>query len=73
MNQSEYRAVMVPLLKAAALTARLEKRRTIAAEVGWPMPDPSAEVAEGRRLLRQARLELGAAQARVRFQSRHVA
>lgn len=70
MTEAERRAVMVPLLRAAALAANIEKRLTISEQVGWPV-DVSEDVAEGQRLLRQAQVELGVAQARERFQVRH--
>jgi hypothetical protein len=69
MNATEQRAVLVPLLRSITLATRLAKRQSIAAQVGWPV-DVTADVAEARRLLRQAQLELGAAQARERFERR---
>jgi len=72
MTKGENRDVITPLLRAAALLARIEKRVTIAEQVGWPV-DVSADVAEGRRLLRQSRLELGAAHARQPFRARYPA
>ena len=70
MTEAEHRAVMKPLLRAAAMAARIEKRLTISEQVGWPV-DVSHDLAVARGLLAHARAEYTTAQARQRFQRRH--
>jgi hypothetical protein len=66
----ETRAAMAAILKAVSLAASVQRRLVISDQVGWPA-DVAGDLAEGRRLLRVAEVELGAAAARERFEARY--
>jgi hypothetical protein len=69
MTQTEQRAVLTPLLRAATLAVRIEKRLTVADQVGWPA-DVSADLAVARGHMRTAKAALVAAQVRERWARR---
>jgi len=69
MTEKEKREIVVPLLKATALAARIQQKLVIGDRIGWPA-DVDAEIFEGKLLLRHARAEIGAAEAKRRFEAR---
>ena len=69
MTETEKRAIMVPLLKVTALATRIQQKLVIGDRIGWPA-DVEGDLAEGRRLLRHARVEIGVVEAKRRFEAR---
>jgi hypothetical protein len=72
MNEREKSAIYAALLRASIAAIRVERRRALAASIGWH-PDEQAEATDLallRSYMNHARLELQTAQTRERWQRR---